>query len=32
MQTVQPFQLLFFVMHISGQDFSLSLHESKRQN
>jgi hypothetical protein len=32
MQMVQPFQLLFFVMHISGQDFSLSLHESKRQN
>jgi hypothetical protein len=32
MQMVQPFQLLFFGMHISGQNFSLSLHESRRQN
>jgi len=32
MQMVQPFQFLFFGMHVSGQDFSLSLHESKRQN
>jgi len=31
MQMVQLFQLLFFGMHLSRQDFSLSLHESKRQ-
>lgn len=32
MQIVQPFQLIFFGTHISGQDFSLSLQEIKRQN
>lgn len=29
MQMVQPFQLLSFGVYISGQDFSLSLHERK---